>query len=141
MQRLEVKPMLYLPPSQGDSPTLSGWRWVVVRLSQPVMFLILVLCYLWLATWPKKRPQLQRFRAQVPDQCPLIVCVFLLASVVLERWPLFVVCILGAGSLIGLILAGVDGLVWGLGSSIVGASLAPVLADEVPARFFRGGRK
>lgn len=133
--------MLYLQPPNGDIPTLTGWRWIVVRLSHPAMFLILALCCLLLATWPKKRPQLQHLRSKVPEQCPLVVCVFVLAAVVLDRWPLFVVYILGAGAIIGLILAGIDGLWWGLGSSIIGASLAPVMADEVPVRLFKGGQK
>lgn len=132
--------MLYLPPPDGQTSAPTGWRWVVARLSQPVMFLILTLCCMWLVLWPKKRPQFARLRAKVPPNCPLLVCLVVLAAVVLDRWPLFVVYILGAGALLGLILAGTNGLWWGLGSSIVGASLAPVLADEVPARLFHKRR-
>ena len=134
--------MLYLPPPESKllRPPLSGWRRLVAWVSHPFMVLILLLCCFWMAVWPKKRAQLQRPRARVPSQHSLLVCVHVLAGVVLERWPFFVLAIMGSGAAVGLVLAGANGVLWGLGSSLVGASLAPVIADDVPPRWFRGHR-
>jgi hypothetical protein len=134
--------MLYLPPPDSDEQrlALSGWRRLIAMASHPVMILILLLCCVWMALWPKKRVQLQRLRARVPSQHSLLLCIHVLAGVVLARWPLFVVTILATGAGVGLILAGFQGAWWGLGASVIGASLAPVIADEVPPRLFKGHR-
>jgi hypothetical protein len=125
-----------------SSRTRSWHVRLVARLSHPVMWLILALSCLTLWLWPRKRAQVNRMRGRVPGTCSLLICLWTLASAVLRRWPYFVVVILGAGAAIGLLLAGFSGLWWGLGSSVVGAGLAPVFADELPPRWFQSsGRR
>lgn len=131
--------MLYLPPSESAaSRRLSGWRRGIAGLSHPVMMVVLMLCCLWMQLWPSKRPMLLRLRSRVSADASLLLCVHVLAMVVLERWPVFVLAILSIGVVIGLIVAGLDGALWGAGAAVVGASLAPVLADEVPPSWFKG---
>jgi hypothetical protein len=148
LQRLRLPPslagamdsaMLYLPsPSDAVSSRTQPWHArLVARLSHPIMWLILALSCLALWSWPRKRPQLRLMRARVPVSCSVLTCLWILANAVLQRWPYFVVMILSAGAAIGLLLSGFSGLWWGLGSSIVGAGLAPVLADELPPRWFQ----
>ena len=134
--------MLYLPPSDDASNRTHAWHVrLVARLSHPVMWLILALWCVAVWLWPRKRVQLSRMRARVPGTSSLLICLWTLASAVLRRWPYFVVVILGAGAAIGLLLAGVSGLCWGLGSAVVGAGLAPVLADELPPRWFQNSSR
>ena len=131
--------MLYLPPPESGPPRrLSGWRRGVATASYPLMVTVLLLCCLWMQLWPKKRPMLRRLRSRVPAQSSLMLCVHVLAGVVLERWPLLILVIFGSGVSIGLILAGPDGALWGVGAAVVGASLAPVVADDVPPSWFKG---
>jgi hypothetical protein len=131
--------MLYLPPPESGAPRrLSGWRRGLATASHPIMMAVLLLSCLWMQLWPKKRPMLKRLRSRVPAEASLMLCVHVLAGVVLERWPLFVLVILGTGVGTGLILVGLDGALWGVGAAVVGASLAPVVADDVPPSWFRG---
>ena len=134
--------MLYLPPSDDVSSRTDSWHVrLVARLSHPIRWLILALWCLAASLWPRKRVQLSRMRTRVPATSSLLICLWSLSSAVLRRWPYFVVVILGAGAAIGLLLGGFSGLWWGLGSALVGAGLAPVLADELPPRWFQSSSK
>lgn len=122
----------------------SRWQRGAAGASRPVLLLVLVLCCAWMALWPKKRLQLQRLRARVAPGRGVWRCSWILAATILERWPLFLLAILALGAGTGLLIGGLGGALWGLPSSLLAASLAPVLADEVPRRWFQrtngGGR-
>jgi hypothetical protein len=85
---------------------------------------------------PNKRQQLRALRSRLSAPCPWYVAAWLFAGVLLDRWPLFVVTILGVGGLLGLLIAGPSAMLLGLTSAIVGASLAPVFARDLPAWLF-----
>lgn len=109
----------------------------IAALSLPVMALILALSCAWMWLLPHKRPQLRVVRARLSAACPWFVAVWLFAGVLLERWPLLVLAMLGAGLLIGLIIAGTAAIVPALAAAVVGASLAPVIAHDLPSWLFR----
>lgn len=109
---------------------------LISALSAPVMALILLLACLWMWLVPSKRRQLDAARARLSAPCPWYVAVWLFAVVLLDRWPLFVLAILVTGALLGLLIAGPGAIALGLASAVVGASLAPVFARDLPACLF-----
>ena len=105
-------------------------------LSRPVMALVLALSCAWMGLLPHKRPQLRVVRARLSAPCPWFVAVWLFAGVLLERWPYLVLAMLGAGLLIGLMIAGTAAIGLALAAAVVGASLAPVIARDLPSWLF-----
>ena len=108
----------------------------IALASLPVMALILLLCCSWLRLLPSKRPQLHVLRARVSTEVAWPLAIWHFAAVLLERWPLFVIAILGTGAAVGLLIGGLGSLMLALVASVLGASLAPVFAHDLPAWLF-----
>lgn len=109
---------------------------LLIALSAPVMLSILLLVCVWMWVMPTKRRQLRALAARVSTPCPWYVAAWLFAVVLLDRWPLLVLAIVGTGGLLGLLIAGPSASVLGVASAILGASLAPVFARDLPAWLF-----
>jgi hypothetical protein len=100
------------------------------------MALILLLTCLWMWLVPNKRRQLHAARARLSVRCPWYVALWLFAVVLLDRWPLLVLAIVAAGGGVAVLIAGPSAIPLALASAIVGASLAPVFAKDLPAWLF-----
>jgi hypothetical protein len=100
------------------------------------MVLILLLCCAWMKLLPSKRLQLRTLRARVSGEVAWPLAIWCFAVVLLERWPLFVAAILGTGAVVGMLIGGPGALLLALAASVLGASLAPVFAHDLPAWLF-----
>lgn len=119
------------------APTLRSWYLrLVSALSAPLMALIILLACLWMWMVPAKRAQLDALRARVHSACAWYVAVWLFARAVLDRWPFLVFLILAAGAGVGAIIAGPRQIPLALVAAVIGASLAPVFAKDLPPWLF-----
>lgn len=131
-----------LPSPQPVTPMVrqrASWPWyvrLVSALSMPLMALVLLLACLWMWIVPRKRARLGTLRSRVPGACPWYVAVWVFAGTVLDRWPFLVLLMLAAGACVGTIIGGPSQIPLGLVSAVFGASLAPVIADDLPAWLF-----
>lgn len=101
----------------------------LIAISQPVLWVILALAFLWLTLRPSRRWIVRSFQHRNVATRSIRVALWRAAGGILAQAPCLVLAMLLIGAAIGLLLGQVPGVIWGVAAAVLGGSLAPVIFE------------